>query len=428
MTESETLQWIHSMPRFHNEAGLARIRRLLAFLGNPQRRLRFIHVAGTNGKGSTCAMTASILRAAGYRTGLYISPYIRDFRERMQVNGRMIPRRALCRIAAQLRPEVDAMCAEGCAPAEFELVTAIAMQWFDVQRCSVVVLEVGLGGRLDATNVIDPPLASVICAIGRDHTELLGATEPEIAREKCGIIKRGSRTFCAPQPEEVRAVIESAARAAGNPFEEANVLHTKILRANSHGTRFTFRGQTYRLSMLGGYQLRNAVTVLTTLDGLRRDNVLQIPDFAMHLGLRWAHFPARMEVMQRRPLVLLDGAHNPQGLHALALALRQYPECRRCIVIMGMLRDKDYADGVKALLPSATEMLTLTPDSPRALDAETLAETIRAAGGKAQAMTDPAAAIARAKELAGRHGAVAVCGSLYLAAQLRPMLKKCRWH
>lgn len=427
MNEAQTLRFIHGMPRFHNGAGLERIQRLLTYLHDPQNRLRFIHVAGTNGKGSTCAMTASILRTAGYRTGLYVSPYIRDFRERMQVNGRMIPKRALCRIATLLQPEVDAMTAEGCAPAEFELVTAIAMQWFAEKRCDVVVLEVGLGGRLDATNVIRTPLASVICAIGLDHTELLGNTETQIAREKCGIIKPGGRTFCAPQTDAVRAVIRAAAIAAGNSFEETNVLHTTVRRADSHGTRFTFRGQTYRLPLLGGYQVRNAVTVLTVLDGLRREDVLKIPDFAMHLGLLRVRFPARLEVMRRRPLVLLDGAHNPQGMHALALALRQYRECRTCIVILGMLRDKDYADAVRALLPAATQVLTLTPDSPRALDAETLAETVRAAGGKADAMPNPAAAIARAKALAGRDGAIAVCGSLYLAAQLRPLLRKGRF-
>lgn len=423
MTEEEALRMIHGLPRFHGGAGLERIRRLLRYLDNPQKRLRFIHVAGTNGKGSTCAMTASILQAAGYRTGLYISPYILNFRERMQVNGTMIPPETLGRLAERLRPEVNAMTAENGAPAEFELVTAIAMEWFAEMKCDVVVLEVGLGGRLDATNAIDTPLASVICTIDLDHTELLGHTREAIAVEKCGIIKPGGRTVCYPQPASVRAVIEQIARDRHNRFIMADPTEARVHSVSLNGTEMTFRGAAYHLPLLGMHQVCNAVTVLTMLDLLRQEGRLILSDEALQRGLAETTFPARLEIMGHHPTVLLDGAHNPSGVAALCAAVRQYLNGGPRIAVIGMLRDKDYADAIQPLIGLFSNMITLTPDSPRALDAATLAQTIRERGGRAVPYYDASAAIEEAKRMAGSDGSVTVCGSLYLAAQLRPLLK-----
>lgn len=422
MTEAEALQLIHGLPRFHRAPGLERIQRLLHALGDPQKKTRFIHVAGTNGKGSTCTMTAAVLRAAGYRTGLYISPYILNFRERMQVNGEMIPPEQLAEITEKIRPEVERMIEEDAAPAEFELVTAIALEWFAQKQCDVVVLEVGLGGRLDATNAIDTPLASVICTIDFDHTELLGNTLPQIAGEKCGIIKPDGLTVAYPQPEEVRNVIEKTAAEQRNRCVIADPAEATVQKMTLDGTDFVFRGQTYHLPLLGAHQVRNAVTVLTLFESLRETGRWSVPVAAMQQGLSRVHFPARLEIMGTQPTVLLDGAHNPSGIESLCAAVRQYLPGGPRIAVIGMLRDKDYETAVRPLAGMFSRILTLTPASPRALPAEELAGVLRKFSGRAIACGDPREAIREACAMAGTDGAVVICGSLYLAAQLRELL------
>lgn len=422
MTEAQALQMIHGLPRFHRAPGLERIRRLLRAFGDPQNKTRFIHVAGTNGKGSTCTMTAAVLRAAGYRTGLYISPYILNFRERMQINGEMIPPETLAALADQIHPEVERMTADGEPPAEFELVTAIAMRWFADEQCDVVVLEVGLGGRLDATNAIEAPLASVICTIDFDHTELLGNTLAEIAWEKSGIIKQNCPVIVYPQPQEVRTVIEKTAAERHAPCVFADMEQTRVLQTSLHGTDFTFNDKQYHIALLGAHQVRNAVTVLTVFEVLRANGTLAISDEQLQLGLANASFPARLEILGKHPTVLLDGAHNPSGVDSLCAAVRQYLPGGPRVAIIGMLRDKDYEAAVRPLAGLFSRILTVAPDNPRALPAEELASVLRRMGGRASACTDVKTAVREARAMAGADGAVVVCGSLYLAAQLRPLL------
>ena len=404
MTEQEAISYIENQGWSATRLGLGRTRELLAALGDPQKKLRFVHVAGSNGKGSTCAMLDAILRAAGWRTGLYISPYIQEFCERIQVNGQNIPGGALAEITEQVKAIADAMEDH---PSQFELVTAIAMVWFLRERCDIVVLEVGMGGALDSTNVIDAPEAAVITNIGLEHTEYLGKTLSEIAATKAGIIKPGCGAVLYGQSRQVEAVVERVCRERGVPLAVARP-----------------RELEYRVSLLGEYQLRNAAVVLETVDRLRRRG-WAIPEEAVARGLEQVRWPGRMELARRNPDVILDGAHNPQCMEALAQSLKgMYPE-KSLIFLTGVLADKDYSTMMGELLPLAREFFTLTPDSPRALPAGTLAEHLKAREAKATPCGSVGEGLDRALSAAGPEDAVCVCGSLYMIGEARRQLGLC---
>lgn len=404
MTEQEAISYIENQGWSTTRLGLERTQELLAALGDPQKKLKFVHVAGSNGKGSTCAMLDAILRAAGYRTGLYISPYIQEFCERMQVNGRNIPGGALAGITEQVKAIADAMEDH---PSQFELATAIAMVWFLREQCDIVVLEVGMGGALDSTNVIDAPEVAVITNIGLEHTEYLGNTLAEIAATKAGIIKPGCDAVLYGQSREVEEVVERVCRERGVPLA---IARPKKLE--------------YRISLLGDYQVRNAAVVLETVDLLRRRG-WAIPEEAVVRGLEQARWPGRMELARRKPDVILDGAHNPQCMEALAHSLRgMYPE-KKLIFLTGVLADKDYPAMMEELLPLAREFFTLTPDSPRALPAEGLAKYLEEQGAKASPCGGVREGLDRALAAAGSEDAVCVCGSLYMIGEVRRRLGLC---
>ena len=419
MTEAAMMAWLGSIPYTRRTPGLHRIGHLLRFMGEPQHKLKFIHVAGTNGKGSTCAMTASFLRAAGYRTGMFISPYIVEFRERMQINGQMIPVETLCALAEQIRPEYDRMMREGEGPSEFEVVTAMGLSWFAAERCDVVVLEVGMGGLLDATNIIDTPLASVICTLDYDHTQILGETLPQIAAHKAGIIKENGLTVSYPQPPEVREVIARTAADKHNVCVFADPGEIRVLRQELSGTELLFDGESYHLPLLGDHQVRNAATVLTLFRALTQTGRLCVTPDVIRQGLAAVAFPVRLEIVGRAPVILLDGAHNPSGIEALCAAVRKYLPGGPRIAVVGMMWDKDYETAVAPMAKLFSRILTVTPDSPRALPAPELAAVFRSMGDKAEACVSPVAALSEARRMAGCDGAVVVCGSLYLASELR---------
>ena len=404
MTEQEAISYIENQGWSATRLGLGRTRELLTALGDPQKKLKFVHVAGSNGKGSTCAMLDSILRAAGYRTGLYISPYIQEFCERIQVNGQNIPGGALAEITRQVKAIADAMEDH---PSQFELVTAIGMVWFLREQCDVVVLEVGMGGALDSTNVIDAPEAAVITNIGLEHTEYLGNTLAEIAAAKTGIIKPGCDAVLYAQSREVEEVVERVCREQGVPLTVARPRELK-----------------YRISLLGEFQLRNAAVVLETVDRLRRRG-WEIPEEAVIRGLEQARWPGRMELARREPDVILDGAHNPQCMQALARSLRGMYPGKRLIFVTGVLADKDYPAMMGELLPLAREFFTLTPDSPRALPAGELAAYLETRGAKAAPCGSVREGLDRALAAAGPEDAVCVCGSLYMIGDARRQLGLC---
>ena len=421
MTYQETLEYIHSFPRFSNGNGPERMARLMGYLGNPQETLQFLHVAGTNGKGSTSTMLASICRKSGRKTGLYISPYILDFRERMQINGEMIPQEILVEMVETVAEGVERCRREGFCPVEFEVVTAIAFCWFAREQCDVVVLEVGMGGRLDATNIISKPLVSVICTIGFDHTAILGDTLAKIAGEKAGIIKKNGVTAVYPMEEEPLAVISERAVTENNVLFEVDVDNVRVLEHGLFGSRVVIDGMELHVPLIGYHQVLNAANVMNAVKALREIHGWKLSDETVREGIAAARFPARLELLQEKPTILLDGAHNPNGMEALAHAIRENLPGKKIVGVIGMLRDKDCDEALQLILPQLERVVTLTADSPRALTAEELAEKVRSFGVEACPGTGKEEALRQVFGSLSEEDAVVICGSLYLAADLRPI-------
>lgn len=416
MNITEALQYIHSVSWMGTIPGLSRERELLRRIGDPQKKLKFVHIAGTNGKGSTAAMLASVLRAAGYRTGLYTSPYIVRFNERMQVDGREIADEALCELTEFVRPHADAMADH---PTEFELVTAIGFEFFRREACDIVVCEVGMGGDWDATNVIENTECAVIANIGLDHTKFLGDTVEAIAATKAGIIKPGRPCVLYRQRASVEDVIEADCVRKCAPLCRADFDSLRPIEASLKGQRFGWQDfDDLTLPLLGAHQLRNAATALTALRVLRGRG-WNIPDAAIREGLAKVTWPGRFQVVGERPLFIVDGGHNPQCLSALEDALRQYLPGKKLVFLCGCMADKDYGDMFNRLLPFASQFVTVTPDNPRALPAEALKtyieENLRV---KAIACESVAAGVREAVRLAGADGAVCACGSLYMIGDI----------
>ena len=317
MNYTETLSWIHGTERFGSRLGLGRMGRLLHRMGDPHLKVPFIHVAGTNGKGSTTTLIASALTAGGFKTGKFISPYILEFRERMQIDGQMIPEETLAALATRLRPIAEEFKAAGDPVTEFELVTVLGLCWFAEQNCDIAVLEVGLGGRLDATNIIPPPVVAVITRIDYDHTAILGDTLSAIAGEKCGIVKRGSTVISYPdQAGEALAVIRRRAAEENDPLLLPDLSQLTVLSSGLCGSRFCYRGEEYSIPLPGPHQVLNAVTALEALKALSNTRFAVSPQ-EIAAGFAAARFPARLELLRQSPPVLLDGAHNPNGGRAL---------------------------------------------------------------------------------------------------------------
>lgn len=419
MTVKEAIDYIESQTWSSTRLGLERTRELLSKLGDPQKKLRFVHVAGTNGKGSTCAMLASILQAAGYRTGLYTSPYICRFNERIQVNGENIPDETLAALTALVMPLAEQMRDH---PSQFELVTAIAMQYFLDAGCDIVVLEVGLGGALDSTNVIDRPEAAVITNIGLEHTEYLGNTLAEIAAAKAGIIKPGCTAVCYRGTAEVETVFENTCRERGAQLVKADFAALRPISADLAGQYFSWQGlERLFLPLLGAHQLHNAAVVLETVDVLRRHG-WRVPEAALRQGLAQTVWPARFELLRREPVFLVDGAHNPQCVQALVQAIEAYLPGERVTFLTGVLADKDYVTMLRCMAPYALHFVCVTPDSPRALPAQELAAALRVMGLSAEAAEDIDTGISAALQAAGA-GPVVACGSLYMAGLVRRKAK-----
>ena len=422
MNLDEALKYIHGVSWLGTIPGLERETELLARIGNPHRGMKYIHVAGTNGKGSTAAMLASILRAAGYRTGLYTSPYIIRFNERIQVDGEQIPDGDVCALTEFIRPHAEAMADH---PSEFEIVTAIGFEYFKRQRCDIVVLEVGMGGEWDATNVIKDNEAAVSVNIGLDHTEVLGDTVEKIAETKSGVVKRGCPCVMYRQQPSVEAVFERVCRDMDAPFHLANFDALVPRYAGLDGQRFDWGDlKDLYIPLLGAHQLKNACNVLSTVDVLRGRG-WDIPEAAVREGLRRVDWPGRFQLMARNPLFIIDGGHNPQCLEALESAIKTYLPGRKLVFLNGCMADKDYGDMFRWLMPHAREFVTVTPANPRALPAEALAAYIQEnLGATATACESVAEGVRTAIEKAGPGGVVCACGSLYMIGEIVEALNK----
>ena len=415
MTCEEALQYIHAVSWKGSVPGLERITELMRRLGNPEKDLKFVHIVGTNGKGSTAAMLASVLTRAGYKTGLFISPYVLEFRERMQLDGEMILPEELAEETAAVKPFADAMADP---PTEFELITGIALRWFAHRGAEIVVLEAGMGGALDSTNVIPAPEAAVFTNIGLDHTEYLGDTVEAIARTKAGILKPGCAAALYPNTPSVCAVIESLCREMHIELYHAEPLTLVPLGHDLSGQRFRWGELTLNLPLLGEHQRNNLSLVLSVIE-LLRDRNWRIPDEAICTGIEAVRWPGRFELLGRDPLFVLDGGHNPQCMDALWEAANTYLAGKKLTVITGVLADKDYASMYDRTARLATSFFTLTPPNPRALDAAALAALLQKYGKPVTVCENAAQAVHLALEATPPDGAVLAYGSLYLAAELR---------
>ena len=419
MNVNEALEYIHSVCWKGMMPGLGRITTLLEKMGNPHKALKFVHIAGTNGKGSTAAMTASILRKAGYCTGLYTSPYIYQFGERMQVNGELISDEELVEITEYVKPMADSMEE---SPTEFELTTAIDFEFFKRKGCDIVVLEVGLGGLLDATNVISCPEVAVITNIGLDHTDILGNTLEEIAMNKAGIIKEGGNAVIYRGKPSVEAVFEQVCNDKNVKLKKANFDGLKL---KSHDLfEQVFDCGEYKdlhLPLLGDHQLHNAAVVLAVAETLIEKG-WNISRRNIYDGIRDVSWPGRFDIVCRNPLFIIDGGHNPQCLEALVKNIEDYLQGRRVIALTGVLADKDYGDMYKPVMPLIEQFVCVTPPNPRRLPAPELAEHLQNAGAKATACEEIADGVRKAIELAGSDGVVLCFGSLYTIGDIRNAL------
>ncbi len=412
MTYQESLSYIHSVNSTFCKPGLDRIRYLTEAIGSPEKDLKFIHVAGTNGKGSVCAMLSSILRAEGLRVGLYTSPYIRRFNERMQVNGEPISDEALADLTEMIRPIADAMDDK---PTEFELITAIAFEYFRRANCDVVVLEVGLGGRLDSTNIIESPLLSIITGIDFDHMAFLGNTIQAIAAEKAGIIKEGRPCLYGGASSSAGRTIRQIAELRHAPYYTVDRSDCRVKEATLDGTLFDFKELTdLHLPLLGSYQPLNASIVLNALKVLEKEG-LSVREESVRKGLAEVRWPARFELCRRDPIVICDGAHNPQGIAAAVASIRQYFPERKVNILTGVMADKSYDEMIESLKEIANEVFTVRPENPRALSAEAFAKEFQNHKIPATGFHSIADGVAAAIEASKRDNRPLVClGSLYL--------------
>ncbi|MEE0205162.1 MAG: folylpolyglutamate synthase/dihydrofolate synthase family protein [Oscillospiraceae bacterium] len=417
MTYQEALTYIHSISWRGSKPGLERISEMMEQLGNVQEDLKFIHIAGTNGKGSVSAMLSSVLTAAGYRTGLFISPYIMRFNERMQVNGMPISDEELAEIVAEVQPVAESMAER---PTEFEIITAAAFLWFARQKCDIVVLETGLGGRLDATNLISKNVCAVITNLGMDHTEYLGNTLGEIAGEKCGILKPGCPVVAYRSAPEAMKVIRARAKELECPVRTADFGKIKALSADLQGQTFQYKQfPELTVHLLGAHQLKNAAVALETISVLRKAG-WEIPDEAVVQGMDATRWPGRFEVLQDNPLVIVDGAHNPQGVESLIAAVKEYLPGQHIVCVTGVLADKDWKPMMDRLKTVVSDFVAVTPDSPRALGNVRLARYLTDREHWVSVADDVEKGLTGALERAkATGGMVLACGSLYMAADVR---------
>ena len=420
MNYEQALQYIHAVQWAGHKPGLTRTRTLLAALGDPHKQLKFVHIAGTNGKGSTAAMVASCLQAAGYRVGLYTSPFINRFNERIQVNGEQISDDALVRLVEQVQPAADAM---QDVPTEFEIITALGMLYFAQQKCDIVVLEVGLGGTLDSTNVIDPPACAVITALGMDHVKELGPTIADIAAAKAGIIKEGCPVVSYGGVPEADAVIRRVCAEKHAALTEVDFNKLQYDGGNLDAVEFDFDGLNgVRLPLIGSYQPRNAALAITALRVMRAHG-WNIPESAIRTGLETVSWPGRFELLRHQPAFLLDGSHNAHGMRATVQSLKDRFPGQKFVFLISIMADKDVDEMLALLLPLAGQFVTVAAHTPRAMPAETLAEQIRARGGRAEPASTIEAGVARAVALGGT-GPVCALGTLYFSGDVREAFAK----
>lgn len=410
MTYKDAENYVHSLLAFGIKPGLERINELLSLCGNPQGELRFIHVAGTNGKGTTSTFIANILKEAGYKTGLFTSPYVKDFLERIQIDGVSVSKRTFDSSVEKVKNAVEKMNEQ---PTEFEVITAAAMLCYKHENCDIVVLEVGLGGRFDATNIIDTPVCSVITSVSLDHTQVLGDTVSEIAFEKCGIIKQNGVTVTSSnQNKDALKVIKKTAKERNNSLVISDFSSVKILKESINGTEFLYKDKKYKIRLMGAHQVENALNAVETarlVDGVKEKHIKD--------GLLKTEMIARMQIINDKPLTLIDGGHNEGCALVLEKVLKNYvkTDIHACI---GMMADKNCEKYLSIILPLCKSVTTAKPENPRSISAEDLGEIAKKYCKNVFVEPNPKKARKLAEKNAGENGAVVICGSFYLAGEV----------
>ncbi len=422
MNYKETIDYIESVLWMGSRPGLSRMTRIMKMMGNPQDGMKFVHVTGTKGKGSFCAMTESILRAAGYKTGLYVSPYVFRFNEQMRVNGIEISDNELAEITTYVKGFADNM-GEDDKLTEFELKTAIGFEYFHRHECDVVVLEVGMGGRLDATNIIKEPLLSVITGISLDHTEYLGDTVEKIAYEKSGIIKPLCPTHWGGMDKAAEKVVADRAAELASPFNTTDYSKLSNVKCTLDGSDFDFDGyKNLHINLLGLYQIENAASVLCAIPKLR-ERGLDISDEAIRRGLESTVWQARFEKLSKSPVVIYDGSHNPQSIEAAVHSIKALFGNNKVNILTGVMKDKDYITMVNLLKPVTRRAFTVTPDNKRALPSLQYAEVFHNVGVQADAYNVLEAGAKAAYDDSKATGVpLIILGSLYMYADMKKAL------
>lgn len=409
MEYQEALRFIHSRPRLPSEGSPERMKFLLDRVGHPERELSFVHITGTNGKGSVAAMISSILRESGKKVGLFTSPYICNYRERFQINGQPIAKNQLKKLVEKLQIEISQMEADGFFVTEFELGTVLAFQYFLGQKCDVVVLEVGIGGAHDATNVIPPPLVSVVMAVEMDHMAILGDTLEAIAREKAGIIK-GNPTVSYPlQKEEVLTVLMERCAQTGSRLVLPSAASVDIFHSDARGTAFRYGTEDFFVPLIGDHQAYNGTVAIEAA------NLLGIDLETAKKGLSKAWLPARMEILRQDPLIILDGAHNLDAVKALCRNIQKW-DISHLTVVVGMMRDKEVGEVLYTLSGVVERIRTVSIETPRAATANELALQARLYCADVDVLQDVRQAVSW---ILKQKTPVLICGSFYLAGEIR---------
>ncbi len=420
MNYEEAMQYIHGTLKFGSKLGLENIARLLDFMGNPQKKLKFVHVAGTNGKGSTTAYISRILTEAGYRTGIFTSPYIQRFTERIKIGSDEIEPDELTEIVDFVKEKVDLMLDRGYNhPTEFEIITAAAMEYYYRKKCDIAVLEVGLGGRFDSTNVIETPEVAVITTISLDHTDRLGGTIAEIAYQKAGIIKPGGVTVVYPQSPEAEKVFEEVCESTGSELRRADFRTLKLKEFGIEGQLFDYKDYgNLETKLLGDHQLSNAAVAIEACEVLISKG-FRIDESHIRAGIANTRWPGRLEIVNKKPLVLIDGAHNPEGGQSLNTALEKYFADKSKIFIVGFLKDKDYQYIMELLAHKAKLIITVTPNTDRAVPSSELAEILRKYSDNVRDGITIENGLQIALDNANEDCVICAFGSLYMIGDIR---------
>lgn len=411
--------FIHSLTRFGSQLGLERMNALLELMGNPHKKLKFIHIAGTNGKGSVANMCANVLTRSKYRVGLYTSPFVNEFLERFQINGNAISRVEFAKHAEIVKKHIETLADKGMQVTEFEAITAIAFEYFSKKACDIVCLEVGLGGQFDATNVIDTPELAIITSISMDHVAILGDTIEKIALEKAGIIKENTTVVSYPlqSPEAVSVIMEKCAKT--NSTMVMSNIQPKDISITPNGTCFTYDYVRYDISLIGEHQAYNAITVITAVEELRKKGY-KIDNYYLKVGMLTTKVPARFEKVfsSTSPDLYIDGAHNLEAIKALIKTMDKI-DAKNKVVIMGMMADKDYVSSVKEVASKCYAFIAVPIDNPRCEDKNVIAAEAKKYCKNVFAIDNYKEALIKARELATADGVLFACGSFYMAKDIK---------